>query len=224
MGCLSGGGYRGVHDLIAHLLHRVRRQFRRRCPVRGSLLGASPAGAAPASARRGGRNARRDHVASRGLPRHVPARGCGLSRPRALHGLCGEGDAGSHHRLCRSRQARKRGGGFAITSLGDEAGDEAASEKELVQISAALDDLSALDPSLAQIVDLKFFCGFSFAEIAPCAACRSARCSDTGTRRASICIARFATRRSLEPARMRMIRVKVEDATCVKRAKGEKRK
>ena len=66
----------------------------------------------------------------------------------------------------RSRQARKRGGGFAITSLGDEAGDEAASEKELVQISAALDDLSALDPSLAQIVDLKFFCGFSFAEIA----------------------------------------------------------
>ena len=66
----------------------------------------------------------------------------------------------------RRRQARKRGGGFPITTLGDEAGDEPASEKELVQIGEALDELSALDPSLAQIVDLKFFCGFSFAEIA----------------------------------------------------------
>lgn len=66
----------------------------------------------------------------------------------------------------RSRQAQKRGGGFEITSLGDEAGDAVADEKELVQISSALDDLAAVDPSLAQVVDLKFFGGFSFAEIA----------------------------------------------------------
>ena len=30
----------------------------------------------------------------------------------------------------------------------------------------ALDELAALEPGLAELVDLKFFCGFSFAEIA----------------------------------------------------------
>jgi RNA polymerase sigma factor (TIGR02999 family) len=65
----------------------------------------------------------------------------------------------------RSRQAQKRGGGFEITSLEDDVG-ERADEKELVRISSALDELAAVDESLAQVVDLKFFCGFSFAEIA----------------------------------------------------------
>jgi RNA polymerase sigma factor (TIGR02999 family) len=66
----------------------------------------------------------------------------------------------------RSRQAQKRGGGFAITSLGGEAGGAAADEKELGEIGAALEDLAVADPALAELVDLKFFCGFSFAEIA----------------------------------------------------------
>jgi len=66
----------------------------------------------------------------------------------------------------RSRQAQKRGGGFEITSLGGEVGDPVADEKDLVRVSAALDELAAMDAPLAQIVDLKFFCGFSFAEIA----------------------------------------------------------
>jgi RNA polymerase sigma factor (TIGR02999 family) len=66
----------------------------------------------------------------------------------------------------RSRQAQKRGGGFEITTLGDEVAGAVADEKELVQISAALDELAAVDPSLADVVDLKFFGGFSFAEIA----------------------------------------------------------
>jgi RNA polymerase sigma factor (TIGR02999 family) len=66
----------------------------------------------------------------------------------------------------RSRQAQKRGGGFEITSLGGEVSDRMADEKELVRISGALDELATVDPSLAQVVDLKFFCGFSFAEIA----------------------------------------------------------
>jgi RNA polymerase sigma factor (TIGR02999 family) len=66
----------------------------------------------------------------------------------------------------RSRQAQKRGGGFEITSLADQAGDAGVDEKELGQISEALDALAAIDPSLAEVVDLKFFCGFSFAEIA----------------------------------------------------------
>jgi RNA polymerase sigma factor (TIGR02999 family) len=66
----------------------------------------------------------------------------------------------------RSRQAQKRGGGFEITAVGDEVAGPVADEKELVQISAALDELAAVDSSLAEIVDLKFFGGFSFAEIA----------------------------------------------------------
>jgi RNA polymerase sigma factor (TIGR02999 family) len=66
----------------------------------------------------------------------------------------------------RSRQAQKRGGAFEITSLGEEAADVVADENELVRISAALDSLASIDASLAEVVDLKFFCGFSFAEIA----------------------------------------------------------
>src|SRR5262249_23539296 len=66
----------------------------------------------------------------------------------------------------RTRQAQKRGGRFVITSLGDEVGDRTADDKELLAISAASDGLAAVDPGLAHLVDLKFFCGFSFAEIA----------------------------------------------------------
>jgi RNA polymerase sigma factor (TIGR02999 family) len=66
----------------------------------------------------------------------------------------------------RSRRAQKRGGEFEITSLGTEAAEHVVDASELTRISDALDDLAKVDPSLAQIVDLKFFCGFSFAEIA----------------------------------------------------------
>jgi DNA-directed RNA polymerase specialized sigma24 family protein len=37
---------------------------------------------------------------------------------------------------------------------------------ELTRISDALDELAKIDPPLAEVVDLKFFCGFSFIEIA----------------------------------------------------------
>jgi RNA polymerase sigma factor (TIGR02999 family) len=65
----------------------------------------------------------------------------------------------------RRRQALKRGGGFEITSVGDAVAGSVADEGELVRISAALDSLASVDPSLAEVVDLKFFCGFSFLEI-----------------------------------------------------------
>ena len=65
----------------------------------------------------------------------------------------------------RSRTAVKRGGQFEITYLGTEASGQYADVKELTQISEALDQLGKEDHSLAEIVDLKFFCGFSFAEI-----------------------------------------------------------
>ena len=65
----------------------------------------------------------------------------------------------------RNRRAQKRGGLFEITSLGTEIAENLVDDRELSRISEALDELSKVEPSLAQIVDLKFFCGFSFAEI-----------------------------------------------------------
>jgi RNA polymerase sigma factor (TIGR02999 family) len=66
----------------------------------------------------------------------------------------------------RGRKAQKRGGRFEITSLGGEVADPAADAAELERIGEALDELATVEPLLAQVVDLKFFCGFSFAEIA----------------------------------------------------------
>ena len=65
----------------------------------------------------------------------------------------------------RNRQAQKRGAGFEITSLGAEL-EKAADDRELSRISEALDELAKADPSVAEIVDLRFFCGFTLAEIA----------------------------------------------------------
>jgi RNA polymerase sigma factor (TIGR02999 family) len=65
----------------------------------------------------------------------------------------------------RRRRSEKRGGLFEITTLApDIAG--AIGPQSLIQISDALDELAEVEPDLAQIIDLKFFCGFSFAEIA----------------------------------------------------------
>lgn len=66
----------------------------------------------------------------------------------------------------RRRQALKRGGGFEVTSLGDDiAAGSRADADELAQIGAALEELTAADPALAELVDLKFFSGFSLSEI-----------------------------------------------------------
>src|SRR4051794_24722590 len=65
----------------------------------------------------------------------------------------------------RRRQAQKRGGEFEITSIATEIAEAAPDAGQLTQLSDALDELESTDPRLARIVDLKFFCGFSFAEI-----------------------------------------------------------
>jgi len=64
----------------------------------------------------------------------------------------------------RRQRSEKRGGLFEITSLGDDVG--VMTPHALVLISDALDELAGAEPDLAEIVDLKFFCGFSFNEIA----------------------------------------------------------
>jgi DNA-directed RNA polymerase specialized sigma24 family protein len=52
-----------------------------------------------------------------------------------------------------------------MTVLDTAVADQVSDEHDLQRISDALDELATLDSTLAEVVDLKFFCGFSFAEI-----------------------------------------------------------
>jgi RNA polymerase sigma factor (TIGR02999 family) len=66
----------------------------------------------------------------------------------------------------RAGSAQKRGGGLDITSLDTQTAEAVAEPALLSDIGAALDELAEVEPELANIVDLKFFCGFAVAEIA----------------------------------------------------------
>ena len=66
----------------------------------------------------------------------------------------------------RNRRVQKRGGELTFVELDAAHAAAPGAPGELDALGAALDDLAALQPDLAQLVDLKFFCGFSFAEIA----------------------------------------------------------
>jgi RNA polymerase sigma factor (TIGR02999 family) len=66
----------------------------------------------------------------------------------------------------RNRRSQKRGGLFELTSLENNDGNVSASVRELTELSDALDELAKAEPALAELVDLKFFCGFAFTEIA----------------------------------------------------------
>jgi RNA polymerase sigma factor (TIGR02999 family) len=66
----------------------------------------------------------------------------------------------------RRDRALKRGGEFHITGDGAERAPAPVPAEDLEGLGAALETLGQLDPGLAELVDLHFFCGFSFAEIA----------------------------------------------------------
>ena len=68
----------------------------------------------------------------------------------------------------RRRRAQKRGRELEITLVGDERPTAAAeqSAEELVRLGDALGELTSVDPDLGTLVDLHFFCGLSFVEIA----------------------------------------------------------
>jgi len=70
----------------------------------------------------------------------------------------------------RQRRAEKHGGSFHFTQLQeelvDQRGDAAGEGARLQQLSDALDELAQVDAALAELVDLRYFCGFSVAEIA----------------------------------------------------------
>jgi RNA polymerase sigma factor (TIGR02999 family) len=67
----------------------------------------------------------------------------------------------------RERRALKRGGEFQITELDTQIPEPGGTDdRELTRLSDALDALSLRDERLAQVVDLRYFCGLSFEEIA----------------------------------------------------------
>ena len=68
----------------------------------------------------------------------------------------------------RRRQAAKRDRRFEITLTEDQAAsaEQIRTSDELTRLGDALDELAAIAPGLAELVDLHFFCGFSFTEIA----------------------------------------------------------
>ena len=68
----------------------------------------------------------------------------------------------------RRRRAQKRGRDLQVT-LDESLPASAAAMKqaeEMERLGEALDELGELEPALAQLVDLHFFCGFTFAEVA----------------------------------------------------------
>lgn len=66
----------------------------------------------------------------------------------------------------RALHAGSRGGDVELTSLKTDDLEITANPSELTAVSDALDDLAAFDSLLTEIVDLNFFCGLSFGEIA----------------------------------------------------------
>jgi RNA polymerase sigma factor (TIGR02999 family) len=66
----------------------------------------------------------------------------------------------------RKRHAQKRGGAFEITRLPTEIPEALQSDVELDRMKDALESLDAADPRLAELVDLKFFCGLKIDDIA----------------------------------------------------------
>jgi RNA polymerase sigma factor (TIGR02999 family) len=66
----------------------------------------------------------------------------------------------------RAHHAQKRGGGCIITALDTHTAEQVAEPAMLERIAEALDELAAIEPELARVVDLKFFCGVTLIEVA----------------------------------------------------------
>jgi len=68
----------------------------------------------------------------------------------------------------RRRSATKRGGEFQLLPLNnvDVPPPEGSDDADLSELGLALDELATLDPALAELVDLHFFCGLPLVEIA----------------------------------------------------------
>jgi RNA polymerase sigma factor (TIGR02999 family) len=66
----------------------------------------------------------------------------------------------------RSQRARKRGGGALKVDLEEAALISAEESKEIVDLHEALEKLATLDSRKAQVVELKYFGGLNYDEMA----------------------------------------------------------
>jgi RNA polymerase sigma factor (TIGR02999 family) len=67
--------------------------------------------------------------------------------------------------LVRERQADRRGGDLERITLNTEVIGGVAAEEELLQVDEALENLARLEPRLCQVVEMRYFGGFTEAEI-----------------------------------------------------------
>jgi RNA polymerase sigma factor (TIGR02999 family) len=69
--------------------------------------------------------------------------------------------------LARERNAERRGGGMAAVTLTTGLGEAVAdAQPEVLRVHEALDELAAIEPRLAQVVEMRYFGGLEHAEIA----------------------------------------------------------
>jgi RNA polymerase sigma factor (TIGR02999 family) len=81
----------------------------------------------------------------------------------------------------RKRRAERRGGSAEHVELDTGAVDAlAADDEQIIRVHEALDELAALDPRLARVVEMRYFAGLGEEDIA-------ATLGATGTRRARCC-------------------------------------
>jgi len=68
--------------------------------------------------------------------------------------------------FARRRQADRRGGAVAHLTLNTRIGARPTGEDEILRVHDALDEIAAVDPRLAQVVELRYFGGMTETEIA----------------------------------------------------------
>jgi RNA polymerase sigma factor (TIGR02999 family) len=69
--------------------------------------------------------------------------------------------------IARGRKAEKRGGGLRPLTLPTQVAADLAEDEELIlKVHEALEELQAVEPRLAQVVEMRYFGGYSELEIA----------------------------------------------------------
>ncbi len=70
--------------------------------------------------------------------------------------------------LVRERAAQRRGGDWQAVTLDTRVGEQLPADQDLeaLQVHSALEALQALEPRLAQVVEMRYYAGMSEAEIA----------------------------------------------------------
>jgi RNA polymerase sigma factor (TIGR02999 family) len=67
----------------------------------------------------------------------------------------------------RQRLAKRRGGDALHVTLGTDIRDSTTvSEEQIVRVDEALQELASLDPRLVQVVEMRYFAGFTLEQIA----------------------------------------------------------